>query len=242
MVISLRCVAAALQSGGFRVIRKLETTVSEASAALAAIEAGDAEKLRALLRENPALASARDSDGVSVIMKALYRRRPDMLDALLTAAPELDIFEATATGRTERVAELLRQDPALANRCSADGFTALHFACFFSQEGVAHLLLEHGADVSGVARNPMKVMPLHSAATARNLAIVRLLLEHGAPPNAPQQQGWTALHAAAQNGDTRMVELLLQHGAERTLRNDDGITAADLARKHGHAEILALLP
>lgn len=215
--------------------------MGEAPAVLAAIEAGDAAKLGELLRQNPALATTRDPAGVSAIMHSLYRRRTEMLSLLLAAAPELDMFEATATGRMERVAELLQQDPGLANRWSADGFTPLHFACFFRQEEAARLLLERGADVAGVARNSMKLMPLHSAAAARNLPLVQLLLEHGAPPNAPQQHGWTALHAAAQNGDLEIAKLLIQRGAERNLRNDDGTTAADLARKHGHSEVLALL-
>jgi len=215
--------------------------MSQAAEVLAAIEGGDAGKLEMLLKENPRLASTRNSSGVSCIMQALYRGRAEMIPLLVEAVPELDVFEATATGCTQRVLELLQGEPALANRWSADGFTPLHFACFFGQEEIARLLIERGADVSGVAHNPMKVMPLHSAAATRNLAIVRLLLEYGAPPNAPQQHGWTALHAAAQNGDKPMVELLMEHGAERTLRNDDGITAADLARKFSHGEIVALL-
>ncbi len=206
-----------------------------------AIEAGDLERLRALLAEDKSLARMRDAKGVSPVMHALYRHREDMLDLLLPAAPGLDIFEATSLGHVKRVAELLRVDPGLATNWSGDGFTALHFACFFSREEIALLLLQHGASVTAAARNPMKVTPLHSAAAAQDLSLVRALLEHGALPNARQQQGFTALHAAAQQGNQALAELLLQYGADRSLTNDDGITPAALAAKNGHAEIAALL-
>jgi ankyrin repeat protein len=205
-----------------------------------AIKGGDKDKLAALLAKDPALASARDEKGVSAIMTALYHRRTHLLEQLLKVNPSLDIFEATAVGRTDRVAELLRGDAELAKNWSADGFTALHFACFFGQDATGKLLLELGANAAAEARNPTKVMPLHSAASARNLAMATALLEHGVPVNARQAMGWTPIHAAAQNGDKAITEFLLKHGADPTMKNDEGISAVDLARKGGHAEILAL--
>jgi uncharacterized protein len=205
------------------------------------IQAGDIETLGALLVQDPSLASARDRSGVSAIMFALYQNRKDMLELLLAAGPELDIFEAASTGCLERVDDLLRRDPGLAAHWSADGFTPLHFACFFGQEAIALLLLQHGADAAAASRNPMRVTPLHSAAAARNLSIVRALLGHGAPPDARQQKGWTALHAAAQHGDRALAELLLKHGADRAPANEDGVTPAALARQRGHGELAELL-
>ena len=208
---------------------------------IAAVQAGDTEKLRGLLAQDPALAGARDGNGVSAVMQALYTRHPEMLKPLLSAAPALDVFEAAALGRSERVAELLQKNPALAAGFSPDGFTALHFACFFGQEAAGRLLLERGADTGAVARNAMKLMPLHSAASARNLALARALVERGAPVNARQAGGWTPLHAAAQNGDRALAELLLKHGADPRATNDEGVTALDLAKKGGHHDLLELL-
>ena len=211
------------------------------TALMAAIQSGDGEKLRALLAEDPSLASARDSKGVSAIMQAVYHRRAELLQVLLAANPTLDIFEASSVGRTERVTELLRQDRGLSSQWSPDGFTALHLAAFFGQAEAANLLLQNGADAQAPARNAMKVAPLHAAASGRNLATVRALLEHGASPNARQEKGYTALHSAAQNGDRPMAELLLKHGADPKLANDDGKTAAQIAKDAGHPDLAAML-
>ena len=220
------------------------------------LRAGDVEALRQLLVQDPAYAEARDSNGVSLLMQCLYRGHHDLVELIVSkkiaskriASKEkkiLDIFEAAALGRLDRLKEIIRDDgvgdSSLVNSHSTDGFTALHLACFFAQPEAAHLLIEAGAAVDAVAANPTRVMPLHSAATARNLEAARFLLEHGAPVNARQQAGWVPIHAAAQNGDRPMVELLLKHHADPKLTNDDGKTAAMVAREKSHEQIAALL-
>ncbi len=205
------------------------------------LQAGDADGLRRLLEQDLALSEARDPTGVSLLMHSLYRGRRDLAELIASKKKALDIFEATALGRVDRLKQCLRDDASAINSRSKDGFTALHFACFFGQPEAARLLIESGAAIDAAAANPTKVMPLHSAASARNLAAARLLLEHGAPVNARQQAGWVPLHAAAQNGDRPMVELLLKHRADPKLVNDEGKTSAMVAREKGHAEIAALL-
>jgi ankyrin repeat protein len=44
--------------------------------------------------------------------------------------------------------------------------------------------------------------------------LAKLLLEHGADPNARQQDDFTPLMAADQHGDERLRALLIEHGAE----------------------------
>jgi uncharacterized protein len=212
------------------------------------LQSGDTDALRQLIEQHPDTSEARDAIGVSLLMHALYRGRRDLAELIASKKKTLDIFEATALGRLDRLKELLREaslhhdaDAINSHSHSKDGFTALHFACFFGQPEAARLLLESGAAVDAVAANPTKVMPLHSAASARNLEAARLLLEHGAPVNARQQAGWVPIHAAAQNGDRPMVELLLKHHADPKLANDEGKTPAMVAREKGHEEIAAQL-
>jgi len=201
---------------------------------------GDIDGLRRLLEDDPACAEARDANGVSLLMHSLYRGRRDLAEIIAGKKKAHDIFEAASLGRLDCLRKLTSDSAALNSR-SADGFTALHFACFFGQPDSARLLIESGAAVDAVAANPMKVMPLHSAASARNLEAARLLLAHGAPPNARQQHGWAPIHAAAQNGDRPMVDLLLQYGADPKLTNDEGKTPGAVAREKGHQEMAALL-
>ncbi len=207
---------------------------------ISAVQAGNVDKMRQLLGEDASLSSSRDAAGVSALMHALYRRHSEIAD-LLSTNLDLDIFEATAAGRADKVSEILQNDPSAAKRWSADGFTALHFAAFFARPDIARDLIRHGADVAAVANNPMKVTPLHSAAAAHNGEIVRILVENGAPANARQEGGWTALHEAAQIGDKEMVKVLLEYGCDPQTRSDDGRTPAQMAEAIGNRDIVKLL-
>ncbi len=208
---------------------------------ISAVQSGDLEKVRNLLQDDPSLAASKDSNGVSALMHALYHRRSDLADLLLSAKAELDIFEATASGNAQRVSQILQHDPAAAKSWSADGFTALHFATFFNRPEIARDLIRQGADVASVANNPMKVTPLHSAAAAHSGEIVRLLVENDAPPNVRQEGGWVPLHEAAQIGDKEMVKVLLEYGADPQVRSNNGKTPAEMAQAKGHDEIVKLL-
>ena len=213
--------------------------VSSGATSFELLGKNDFDGVRRLIEADAACVRARDGNGVSLLMHCIYRGRRDLAERIADQKP-LDIFEAASLGRIDRLGELARNSAAI-NSHSTDGFTALHFACFFGQPESARLLIERGAAVDPVAANPMKVTPLHSAASARNLEAARLLLEHGAAPNARQQGGWVPIHSAAQNGDRAMVDLLLRHGADPNLANADGQTAAMMARGKGHEEIATLL-
>jgi len=204
------------------------------------LQAGDAEGLRQLLEKDHGAADERDAQGVSLLMQCLYRGRRDMAELIASKRKTLDIFEAASLGRVERLRECCR-DASSIDSYSKDGFTALHFACFFGQPDAARVLIEGGAAVDVVAANATRVMPLHSAASSRNVEAARLLLEHGAPVDVLQQGGWVPIHAAAQNGDRPMVELLLKFGADAGITNDSGKTPAMVAREKGHEEVAGLL-
>ncbi len=178
-----------------------------------AIEAGNAAEVRSILAAAPSLAASRSSTGVSAVLWARYRGHPEVVDAILSAEPDLDIFDASALGRLDRVAALVAASQAQANAWSPDGFTPVGLAAFFGHPEVVRFLLGHGADVHAVARNPMRVQPLHAATAARSVESVRLILEAGADPDAEQQEGWTALMVARRHDDQEIVELLLAHGA-----------------------------
>jgi hypothetical protein len=67
----------------------------------------DAARVRELVEADATLAGCRNEDGISARMLALYRGDVDMLEALVDAGPELDVFEAAGLGAEERLEELL---------------------------------------------------------------------------------------------------------------------------------------
>ena len=154
---------------------------------------------------------------MSELLQAVYRGDEKRVEELLAGDPELDVFEAAAVGRTDRLRELLDAEPDLANAWAGDGFQPLGLASFFGHVEAARLLVERGAEVNSASRNDMKVMPLHSAAATGDpearIELAKLLLEHGADPNARQQDDFTPLMAAEHNGDERLRRLLVESGA-----------------------------
>ena len=208
---------------------------------LDAATSGDVSKVKTMLHSDPSLARAKDENGVSVIMKATYYGKKEVVDALLESGVELDVFEAAATGRTERLLDLIAKDSLLTNAYSVDGFTPLGFATFFGQLTVVKTLLEAGADVNAASRESMKVTPLASAAAAKQTEIARLLIEHGANVNARSAGGHIPLHEAAANGNVELVKLLIENGVDLNARTDDGKTPLDFAIEYKRPEVIALL-
>lgn len=194
-----------------------------------AIHDNDLPRVEQLLAADPALARARNHNGVSAIMQARYEGRHELVVLLRAKAGELDVFEAATLGDVTGLRALLAGHPAVVNAYSTDGFTPLHLATFFGQPGTAEELLRHGADMNAVSRNPMSVPVVNSAAASGRADVLKLVLRAGANPNARQQMGWTALHSAAARDSVEMVQALLDAGADPSLRNDDGLSPADKA-------------
>jgi len=194
-----------------------------------AIHDNDRAKVEQLIAANRAVVLARSESGVSALIQARYEGRPEIVNALRAAVGDLDVFEAATFGDLPQLRKRLSADPAQAHALSADGFTALHLASFFAQPEAAEELLRLGADPNVVAKNPMKVAVINSAAASGRADLVKLVLRAGANPNARQQMGYTALHTAAAHDNVEMAQALLDAGADPSLKSDDGQTAAEKA-------------
>ncbi len=101
-----------------------------------------------------------------------------------------EILKASASGDAERVEELLKLDPRLANAKDKQGATAL------IQASAAGLSTTQG-----------------------HTDVVKLLLKHGARPNVKTSDGATALGIAAERGAGEICEILLMGGAELTIHS-----------------------
>ncbi|HEY7699288.1 MAG TPA: ankyrin repeat domain-containing protein [Vicinamibacteria bacterium] len=219
------------------------TMVSEADF-LEAVVGEDASRVRALVDESPSLAAAKNENGVSAPLLALYHRKKEVAELLAARKEEitaLDVFEAASFGRTERLKSILDEEPALVDACAADGFFPLGLAAFFGHEAAVRLLLARGANPNLSARNAMRVAAIHAACAAGSLPIVLALIEAGADVNRVQQAGFTPLHAAAMSGRLDLARLLLDHGADPSAKADDGRDALALAREAKHQGLVDLL-
>jgi ankyrin repeat protein len=181
-----------------------------------ALQKGEAERVAELLREHPGWVDARNDEGDTPLLVAVYAGRRDLSDLLLRAGAGIDVFEAAAAGLTGRVAELLDEDPSRARAYSHDGWTPLHLASFFGHREVAALLLERGAAIDARSRSrrfARENTPLHAAAANRQTAVAELLLERGADVNARDGSGFTPLGLAANSRNDLLILMLLERGA-----------------------------
>jgi len=215
--------------------------MSVTEALIEAIKAGDDARVDEILAANPNVQNSRNAQGETPVLAAAYRLRKDLVERLLAAGAETDIYEAAAVGQPERVRHLVQEQPELANSWAPDGFTPLGLASFFGHEEIVAFLLANGAQVNAVSKNDMKVMPLHSAVAASRLSVARLLLEHAADVSATQEGGFTPLHSAANNGQEEMVRLLLAHGADVNSKDPEGVTPLQLALEREHSAVASLL-
>ena len=206
--------------------------------------------------------------GSSVITSAALTRDPitgkrgrnrQVLQALIDAGAEFDIFGAVAWGLTERIEEILDHDPSAVNTTRGYG-TLMDVAFNFDQLETAKLLkrrgytpsismggsdewirwaVGQGADVNGPRGDGW---PLNHQAGHGRMKGVATLLELGADPNPQDEQGNTPMHRLAQRGTGReFAKLLLAHGADPSIKNVKGETPMDLAAQAKQPAMLNFL-
>lgn len=229
----------------------------------AAIRDHDLAKVRSLLDASPDLLHAGDAGSSQPIHWAVMTRQIDIIDELLDRGADInakrqdgarpihltngdynyrgwrdvphdwpttpgqvlghlrkrgaycDINTAAHSGDIERVRELLDEDPTLANRVG-----------------------EHGGYYLGGGA------PLKNAAARGHIEIVKLLLEHGADPNLPEEQiapHGHALYSAVYNGHYEVAKLLLEHGAYPNPEVESSADALSMAKGRKDQKMVDLL-
>lgn len=150
--------------------------------------------------------------GETVLMRAAYVRKPDIVELLLRhgARPNAVWSQTTALTVAAR-----RGDHQSVDR-----------------------LLRAGADPN---LNPAGPAPLFYASSRNHLGVMELLLRSGAVVDACTSTGDTPLMAAAQNNQVAAVKRLLDAGANPARQNDHQQTAAGVARRAGAMAALKLI-
>jgi len=204
-----------------------------------AIKKGNSERVGELLKQRPALMKASTKNGTTPILLAVYADHPEIVESLLATGIEPNIFEAAATGRLQRVRELLKKQPTLAKAYSPDGWTALHLN--WGHLDIVELLLKRGADINAVSRNKFIATPLQGAVVGKRIQLARLLIARGAKVSPRGEGGDSPLHECAGNGAIEIARLLLDHGADINAKDDEGKTPLAIALEYKQSEMAELL-
>jgi ankyrin repeat protein len=219
----------------------IQQIVSDCHRLETAVNEDDGKTIQQITNAKPELANARGQNNLPLLMNAIYQRKTAVVETLRAAGAEPDVFAAAALGDLDRLQTLAKRWSGYLNIFARDGFTPLQLACYFNQENAALWLIEQGANVNAVAKNTMKIAPIHATATHGNLTILRALLEKGAEVNAEQEGGYTAVHQAAHRNNVPMAQLLLTFGADPHQPDVKGQSAPQLAKVEGNDEVAAVL-
>jgi hypothetical protein len=90
-------------------------------------------------------------------------------------------------------------------------------------------------------RDELGCTQLFRAVADEDIGEVRRLLDGGADPNRPENNGITPLMDAASGGSVKLVRLLLRHGADPTLQDNFGDSAAVYAEKQSFLQVAKIL-
>jgi uncharacterized protein YndB with AHSA1/START domain len=149
----------------------------------------------------------------SPVREALYRGDRKAAEAAANGA-DLDVFDAAALGRVERLRELLDTEPDLVHELSDDGFTPLHLAAFAAPVEALRLLVDRGAPLERLSEASFaRVRPLGTAVFAGRRDAVEILLAAGADPNGEGEGGFVPLQTAVANGNEELAGILRERGA-----------------------------
>lgn len=204
-------------------------------ALMEAIKEGDAAAVKNLIATDPSALSSNE-DAASPVLAAMYYGHADIAD-YIAARMDLDVFEAAAAGKTDRLEQLLEASPDI-TRQTTDGWTPLHLAAFFGRTAAARRLIDAGADLKAISENTTANTPLHAAIAGRgDEELISALLTAGADAGLATAEGYTPLHVAASRGNQRVCDWLLERGAALSARMKDGNTPADIAADRGHAAL-----
>ena len=184
---------------------------------------------------------------VQAIDTADFNKARSMLKAgaklnIVDQCGAVPLLEAIRWNYTDFALELLSAgaDPKFPD----NGAEALVATAFMCNPKLAGELLKRGVSVNAVSATGVTALMEAPSQRCKDGAMVQLLLEAGANPNAKGKNGFNPLLAAAITGDAIGAEMLLKAGADPKAKDDRGHTAEDEAcnrGEHGHYLVCQLV-
>jgi ankyrin repeat protein len=213
-----------------------------------------------LIGKHPEQINSRGGLLVSPLVAALHGKHFQVAELLHRNGADVDVRGkmkntplriSCRTGALDIVSWLLDHG-ADVNALGRQRYGPLHEAVDYGHLQAVQMLLEHNVDIH--TRTKFGESPLHVAARAQNrrdqVDIMRILLNHGANPNARDDDNSTPLHYSSWfqkgaydpiQGTVEGAHLLLEHGAFLDAKDSKGRTPLQLALEHGRHDIAKYL-
>lgn len=210
-----------------------------------AVLSGDLKAVEQGLARDPGLLYSRDAHGQSAYLLAGYAGQAAVMSLFEANGLALDVYEAAAGGKIDRLNQLLRPAPGMVNLPNAAGDSPVHVAALCHRSEVIDNLIIYGPDFA--LRNPKRKnstaahLGLASSPKDAAEAMAFAMIGNGLDPNLTNADGQTMLHCAAETGYPRVIRLLLQKGASASAKTASGQTALDIAVAAGKKEAADLL-
>ena len=143
------------------------------------------------------------------------------------------LMKASECGRTA-IVEVLLKEGAKIDEKDNEGRTALMWAALIGNEDIVDMLIAKGAnqaDLQSITTNKEKMIgELMCAAECGHLETVEYLIENNVDMDAKNDDGSTALIYAAANGQSEIVDILIRTGASLDEEDAYGRTALAWAK------------
>ncbi|XDG03818.1 hypothetical protein ABKA04_003433 [Annulohypoxylon sp. FPYF3050] len=227
--------------------RKKNTALHYAATKAPSGEMGNVDTVRILLAHG-ANQGLRNKRGRTPLYEAVSHMCHDRSRELLDYGADLDmtdnsgwspLFGAVTQG-SAALTKLLCSRGARVDKKDKSGQTALHYAIAQGCNEVAEVLLNTGADANLISRGET---PLCRAASKSNLALVELLLTHGADVTlpSPSYHGALPIHIAAMGSDLAILGILLESASPINAMDDELRTPLRWAMDGGKNELVHFL-